>query len=322
MPRCDHVGDTVARVSSPARRPVTDDEGKGEGQVQGKGQGRRSPERIGDVEGDRTAQAARALARPPFWLAWPYAARVWFANWRTSRGAVDTAVCVFYLAVAGGLTHGLWPDPATRAITENVNDQALIEWFLAHGVLVWQGDFSFVTDRLNSPDGVNLMSNASHILHGVLMAPVTVVFGAAVSFALLVALNLAATAAGWYLLLARGFGLHRGAAIVGGLFAGFAPGMISQSLSHLHMTAQWLVPAIVWCLVRLTRVRTAWEILRTALALSTLIFAQVLLGEEVLYLTALTVALFGLVYAAIRWRWTRRVAPDFLAGVVLAAVVS
>ena len=48
------------------------------------------------------------------------------------------------------------------------------------------------------------MSNASHILHGVLMAPVTVLFGAAVSFALLVALNLAATAAGWYLLFARG----------------------------------------------------------------------------------------------------------------------
>ena len=30
--------------------------------------------------------------------------------------------------------------------------------------------------------------------------------------------------------------------------------MISQSNSHLHMTAQWLVPPIVWCVIRLTRV--------------------------------------------------------------------
>ena len=76
---------------------------------------------------------------------------------------VDTAVCLVYLCFAAWLFHGLWPVPSTRAIAENVNDQALIEWFLSHGVLFWTGDFSLVTDRLNAPDGVNLMSNASHI---------------------------------------------------------------------------------------------------------------------------------------------------------------
>jgi hypothetical protein len=227
-----------------------------------------------------------------------------------------------YLAFAAWLSHNLWPDPATRALAQNVNDQALVEWFLAHAVLVWKGDFSLLTDRLNSPDGVNLMSNASHILQGVLMAPVTVLFGAAVSFALLVALNLAATASGWYLLFARGLRLHRGAAIVGALFAAFAPGMISQSLSHLHMTAQWLVPPIVWCVIRLTRVRRQREAVLTALGLSGLVCAQLLLGEEVLFLTVLTLVVFAVVYAAIRWRWARTVAPTFLAGMVLAVGVS
>ncbi len=243
------------------------------------------------------------------------------ARW-ANAGVRDAAVCLGYTWFAFWLTSGLWPDPATRAIAENVNDQALIEWFLAHGVLFWTGDFGLVTERLNSPDGVNLMSNASHILHGVIMAPVTATLGVAVSFALLVALNLAATAAGWYLLLARGLRLHRGAAIIGGAFAGFAPGMISQSNSHLHMTAQWLVPPIVWCVIKLTRVSTGRSTVLTAGALAALVCAQLMLGEEVLFLAALTVGIFALVYALCRRDWARRVGRRFLAGMAAATGIS
>jgi hypothetical protein len=242
-------------------------------------------------------------------------------RWWQTPAALDVAVCLFYVGCSVLLTHTLWPDPATRVLADNVNDQALVEWFLAHGVLVWSGDFSLVTDRLNSPDGVNLMSNASHILHGVLMAPVTVLFGAPVSFALLTAGNLAATAAGWYLLLARTLHRNRGAALVGGLFAGFAPGMISQSNSHLHMTAQWLVPPILWCLIRLCRVVTSRAIITTALGLGLLLAAQIFLGEEVLFLTALTMGLFAAGYALRRRAWAREVAPRFLAGLAIAASV-
>lgn len=242
-----------------------------------------------------------------------------FARWWGTPGAVDAVVCLAYLSFAFWITAGLWPNPATRAIADNFADQALIEWFLAHGVLVWTGDFSFVTDRLNSPEGVNLMVNASHILHGVIMAPVTALFGAAVSFALLVAVNLAATASGWYLLLVHTVGLRRGAAVIGGAFAGFAPGMISQSNSHLHMTAQWLVPPIVWCVIRLTRTTTLRGTVATALGLAGLIAAQVLLGEEVLFLTTLVVLIFSITYAVCQPEWTRRVATRFLGGLLMAA---
>lgn len=236
-----------------------------------------------------------------------------------TRTALDAAVCLAYTIIAGWLTHGLWPDPATRALAHNVNDQALIEWFLAHGTLLWTGDFSLVTDRLNAPDGVNLMSNASHILHGALMAPVTAVFSAAVSFAVLVAVNLAATAAGWYLFFARTLRLHRGAALIGGAIAGFAPGMVSQSNSHLHITAQWLVPAIIASVVRLTRITSAKSVVKTGVGLGALITAQLLLGEEVLFLTALTLSLFAIAYSIRQLGWVRRVAPRFLAGAALAA---
>jgi hypothetical protein len=234
----------------------------------------------------------------------------------------DLGVGLVYLALAAWIGHGLWPSPATRALAHNVGDQTLIEWFLAHGVLFWTGELDLHTVRLNSPDGVNLMSNASHLLHGILMAPVTVLFGASVSFALLVPLNLAATATGWYLLFARGLRRDRLAAMVGGLVTGFAPGMIAQSNSHLHISAQWLVPPIVWCVIQLARARTGRAAVTASLGLAALVCAQVFLGEEVLYLTALTLLLFTLAYAATRPRWARRVAPTFLSGLALAASVS
>jgi len=245
-----------------------------------------------------------------------------FTQWWGTPAAVDLMVCLAYLAFSFWLTAGLWPDPATRAIASNVNDQALIEWFLANGTLIWTGDFSLVTDRLNAPVGVNLLSNASHILHGLIMAPVTLLFGVPVSFALLVAGNLAATAAGWYLLFVRGLGLGRTAAVVGGAFAGFAPGMISQSNSHLHMTAQWLVPPMVWCVIRMTRVTEMRQVVAPAVGLALLVTAQIFLGEEVLFLTVLTMAIFAMAYAVCRARWAREVAGRFMVGIVIAVAVA
>jgi hypothetical protein len=242
--------------------------------------------------------------------------------WSSTAGAFDTAVCLIYVCFASWLFSGLWPHPSTRAIADNVADQSLIEWFLAHGVLVWKGDFALVTHRLNAPDGVNLMSNASHILHGVLMAPVTVLFGASVSFAILTVVNLAATAAGWYLLLSRTLGLHRWAAFAGGLFAGFAPGMISQSNSHLHMTAQWLVPPIIFCVVRLTRATNFRGVVTFGAGLGLLVAAQLFLGEEVLYLTALVLTLFTIVYVVCRPRWSLSVAPRVLGGIGIGAALA
>ncbi len=254
---------------------------------------------------DRMAHLARTVGR-----------------WSRTTAGIDLAICLGYLVFAFWLTRGLWPHPATRAIADNVNDQALMEWFLAHGVRFWQGDLSLVTDLLNAPDGVNLMSNTSLILHGVIMAPVVAAFGAPVSFALLVAQNLAATAAGWYLLLARALRLRRSAAFVGGAFSGFAPGMISQSNSHLHMTAQWLVPLLVYGVIRLARATTRATAARTGVALGVVLFAQALLGEEVLFLTALTLALFCAVYALRRRAWAREVAARFLTGAAVAGVVA
>ncbi|GIJ58810.1 hypothetical protein [Virgisporangium aurantiacum] len=221
------------------------------------------------------------------------------------RGWLDLAVCGGFALVAALLTIGLWPDPHTRQLALGGNDQVLSEWFLAYDARVYAGDFSLVTDRLNAPDGVNLLANASVILLGLLLGPVTLAFGAPVSFALAIGLNLAATAAAWYLLLARTVGTHRFAAAVGGLLAGFGPGMMSQANGHPHITAQWLVPALVWCVLRLSDPDRRHRTLTAAL-LGFLVTLQYHLGPEVLMITAIALLLFCAAYGAAAWPEARR----------------
>jgi hypothetical protein len=233
----------------------------------------------------------------------------------------DVAVCLFFVALAGWLTHGLWPHPGTRALALNPDDQALYEWWLAHGTRLFSADHglvtSLITDRLNAPDGVNLLANTSVIALGVVFTPVTLLFGAPVSFALIVAGNLAGTAIAWYLLFTRTLKARWAESAAGAAVCGFGPAMISQSNGHLHMTAQWLVPAMVWCVVQIVRGR--W---RVGLLLGVLVAVQVFVGEEVLFLAALTLALVSIGYAACRPAFARRVLPGFALGMLAAVGVA
>ncbi|MFG2038300.1 hypothetical protein [Dactylosporangium sp. NPDC048998] len=208
----------------------------------------------------------------------------------------DTAACLLLVLAGALLTRGLWPDPAGRMLSLNPNDQALDEWFLAYATRAYRGDFGLVTGALNAPEGINVLGNASLVGLGLLFAPLTLALGAPVTFAVLTGFNLAANGTGWYLLFSRTAGMHRLAALVGGAFCGFAPGMVSQSNAHLHMTAAWLVPAMVWCVVSLAGERH--HAVRRGVLLGALAAAQLFLGEEVLFLTALALGLFCLVFAA------------------------
>ncbi|MDR7279298.1 hypothetical protein [Catenuloplanes atrovinosus] len=237
----------------------------------------------------------------------------------------DLAFCVFYLFLAVWLTSYLWPDPGAKVMALNPADQTLYEWFLAYDTRIARGDVGLITDRLNVPDGVNLLANTSVIALGVLMTPVTLVFGVPVTFAVLVVLNLAGTAIAWHVLFRRVLGAEPVAAGLGAVFAGFAPGMVSQSVSHLHMTAQWLVPVMVWMLVRMYRAAGARDRRRvgtSALGLAAAVVVQVFIGEEVLFLTACTLLLVTVGYAVLHPRAARRAAGLFTAGMLVTAAVS
>ncbi|MEV0268589.1 hypothetical protein AB0H43_07415 [Hamadaea sp. NPDC050747] len=236
----------------------------------------------------------------------------------------DVVIIAAFVGFAFWLVHDLLADPHGRALGQNPTDQALYEWFLAYDTHLWTGDFSLVTDRLNAPDGVNLLANTTVIALGAVLAPITLIFGAPVTFALLVPINLAGTAIAWYLLFSRTMRAGRFASTVGAALCGFAPGMISQSNAHLHITAQWLVPAMVWAVVRMWRAAQAGERNRavgSGLILAVLVSLQVLIGEETLFLTALTLFVITLVYAVMR-RPSRADLGRFLAGLGVATGVA
>ncbi|MEO3775288.1 hypothetical protein ABGB16_00250 [Micromonospora sp. B11E3] len=254
------------------------------------------------------------------------------------RNRGDIVVGLAFAALAGWLTHGLWPDPSGRVLALNPEDQALYEWFLAVDARALLGDFGLLSDRLNAPDGVNLMANTTVIALGVLFAPVTLLFGAPATFALLAGINLAGTALAWHLLFTRLLGARRPAAALGAGLCGFGPGMISQTNSHLHMTAQWLVPVIVWLVVRMLRAADPLAgrrkaggdregrpgpdrrgVLTSAVGLAATVSVQVFVGEEVLFLCAATLLVMAVAYALTDRALLRRALPGFAAGMLLAA---
>jgi hypothetical protein len=172
---------------------------------------------------------------------------------------------------------------------------------------------------------VNLLANTTVIALGALFTPITLLFGAPTTFAVIVGLNLAGTAAAWYLLFRRTMGASTFAAAMGGAFCGFAPGMVSQSNSHLHMTAQWLIPAMVWCVVQLVRAarEERTNVRRVAvlgLTLGILVAVQLFIGEETLFLAALTLMLATLLYTALI-RPPAAQLIRFFAGIAIAAAV-
>ncbi|MEV4488832.1 hypothetical protein AB0K04_01800 [Micromonospora coxensis] len=264
-------------------------------------------------------------------LAEPAATGSRTARWRALllRHRVDLTVGLAFVLLASWLTHGLWPDPGARLLALNPADQTLYEWFLAVDARALRGDFGLLTDRLNAPQGVNLMTNTTVIALGVLFAPVTLLLGAPVTFALLVAVNLAGTAIAWYLLFTRTLHARRLAAALGAGLCGFGPGMVSQSNSHLHMTAQWLVPVIVWLVVRLLRAADPGprsldrtdrrRLLTSAVGLAAVVCVQVFVGEEVLFLAAVTLVVMTVAYGFADRELLRRALPGFAGGMMVAA---
>ncbi|HEX5597059.1 MAG TPA: DUF2079 domain-containing protein [Micromonosporaceae bacterium] len=194
------------------------------------------------------------------------------------------------LAVALLVTGGLWLDPSGRAVTVNASDQALFEWLLAFGAdALAHGDNPLFTYLINVPDGVNLAVNTSITAYAMLFAPLTYLIGPPATFLVILTLNLAATAFAWYWLLSRSFVRSPWAAIVGGLFIGFAPGMVSHANAHLNWTAGWLVPLIMW---RVLRLREPGRWLRNGIVLGVLVAVAFSIAAEGLFFTALAVGVF------------------------------
>jgi hypothetical protein len=240
----------------------------------------------------------------------------------TRRRRSHLVVAVIALATAAYLTNGLWRQPYTHVIADNVGDQAFFEWVLAYGTqLLRHGGDPFFAPMINVPLGVNLAANTSITVYAILFAPLTVLAGPQVTFVTVLTLNLAGSAFAWYLFLDRWVTRHRAAAALGGLFCGFAPGFVSHANGHLNWTSGWIAPVVLWWLLKL---RQPGRWLRNGAVLGVLLGIGFSIAAEGLFFTALAGGVFVIAWAlAPATRAQARAAlPTVLAGLGVTAVVA
>jgi len=235
---------------------------------------------------------------------------------------VDLLAVAGAVALAVWVTSGLWADPDGRAVIVNSGDQAFFEWLLSYGAhALTHGENLLFTRLVNAPDGVNLAVNTSITVLAVVAAPLTFAVGPSAAFLVVLTLNLAATALAWYWLLSRQLVRSPWAALLGGLFIGFAPGMVSHANAHLNWTAGWLVPLLVW---RVLRLREPGRWLRNGVLLGVLVAIAFSIAAEGLFFTALACGVFLTTWAAhaARRAEARAALPAFLRGLCVTAVVA
>jgi hypothetical protein len=206
-----------------------------------------------------------------------------------------------YLAAAYALTWRLWADPGNRMVSGNPGDVNLVAWFMrysataiSHGRLP-----ALVTTGLNAPQGISLMWNASMLLPGVVLAPVTLLAGPWTSLILLLTLGFAGSAASLFWVL-RWWGASIPAATAGGLIYGFSPALVATSMGHFQLQFAVLPPLIIHALLRILTGRGG--AVRAGVELGLLTAAQLFIGEEVLVDTAIAAVIVVVILALNRPR--------------------
>lgn len=213
-----------------------------------------------------------------------------------------------------------WGDVQHRVSSHLPTDHSWFEWLFAHGAYsVRHLENPLFTARQNAPDGVNMMANTSLLGVTLPLAPLTMLLGPQVMYALYLGAALSATAATSYWTLSRHLVRSRAAAFVGGAFLGFAPGIVHHANGQPNFVSNFLLPLIVARVLRLGE-PGRWR--RNGLALGLLVAYQIFINEEMLLLTALACLVVVVAYAVQRPRAARERAGAFLAAIGLGGGVT
>lgn len=226
---------------------------------------------------------------------------------------VSWVIMAGYALAAVGLTSRLWAAPTGRLPTYAgvlQPDVDLSLWFIRYSAAaVSHGHLpALVTTKLNWPQGVNLMWNTSLLLPGVVLAPVTLLWGPVVTLNVLLTVGFAGSAAAMFWVLRR-WGVSPGAAAIAGALYGFSPALRMTGEDHYHIQFAVLPPLIIDAAVRLVIGRGGrLGAVRSGIWLGLLVTAQLFIAEEILVDTVLAgvlvvaVLLLSRPSALLRWR--------------------
>ena len=239
---------------------------------------------------------------------------------KRSWTSADSWIVLGYALFAFVVFNGLWLNLGQGYLWNSASDQNMWEWFFsvtADNVLHLRNPL--ISDFQNYPLGVNMMSNTAMLGLSIPLTPVTLTFGPTVTWAIALTGGIAGTAAAWYYVLSRHLVRSRVAAAIGGAFCGFAPSVISHANAHPNFVAWFLMPFIALKVIRLSQgVRPV----RNGVFLGLMLAYQIFLGEEPLFIGALTFIVFGLVYVLARPREVPSMLRPLGIGVGIAALIS
>jgi hypothetical protein len=221
--------------------------------------------------------------------------------------------------MAVALFSSAWANPTSRIIGVGADPLQFIWFFTWPAYALTHGQNPFITRAIDYPSGVNLMWNSSSLLIGLVTWPVRALFGPILNFNLVETLAPALSAWTAFLWIRRKVS-HPVAAALGAALFGFSPGMLGQLLGHPHVAAAFRPPLMLILLEDMLIFDRRSPVVAGAL-LGLMGAAQLLIGEEVLVVTAL-IAFLGIgVLAGMYPSRLRERLPRAAAGLIVAGGV-
>ena len=216
----------------------------------------------------------------------------------------------------------VWSGHPASALTCGCGDPAQEVWFMAwpawaishlHNV--------FFSGAVNVPHGANLLSNTSGPLIGVVMAPVTWVFGPVT--ATNVALTLAPALSAWACFAAvRPLVRWKAGAVPAALVYGYSSAIVtSLAFGHVSVTVLVIPPFLFTTLYEIV-IRQEHSVRRDGLLLAVLLVTQFFISPEILVMCLLLGILGLLAVTVVGWRQARARSGHALPALGLAVGVT
>jgi len=241
----------------------------------------------------------------------------------STRFRLGTTLLVLAI-YAGCAVAGFWDawahGPAQYA-SSGGGDQAVSMWFLVWAPFaLLHGHNPLFSNYANYPFGVNMLVNTSTLAVGILVMPVTLLWGPVVSFNVVGTLAPFLSAWAAYVL-ARRFTTWKPAAFFAGLLYGFSPYIVAEGVGHV-MTVFVPLPPLIFLLLHDIVVRQPGRPVARGLLLAVLLIVQFFVSLEVLLGTVVMSAVVVVVSALVGRREVREKLKYAATAFVTAAVCS
>jgi hypothetical protein len=221
---------------------------------------------------------------------------------RPYRALLLAAGC--YLTLSMVLWWNVWSSHPTSTTTCGCGDTSLFTWFLAWPAYAFSHGLNpLYSTAMFHPTGVNLLANTGVVGVGVVLAPVTWLFGPVATLNVALTLSPVLSALAMFVLLRR-WVRWVPAAFFGGLLYGFSPFvLITLTDAHLMLGLAVIPPLVVACLDEML-IRQRHRSIVSGVALGLLVTVQFFIGTEVLAIMVIAGAM-GVLLVILYGVWHR-----------------